>query len=98
MKISMNDLGADVLAAISGAAAGAVLLAKLHTAEVLGVGDGTLVDFSVPVTVDTLLGVYVDGIRQTQATDYTLPAAGTTVHFTTPPAAGELILADYYAK
>jgi len=98
MKISMNDLGADVLAAISGAAAGAVLLAKLHTAEVLGVGDGTLVDFSVPNPVSLLLGVYVDGIRQTQATDYTLPEAATTVHFVVAPAAGEQILVDYYAK
>jgi flagellin FlaB len=67
------------------------------TGEAVGTGDGTTTQFTLansPVVEGTLT-VYVNAVAQTEGTDYTVNYATGVITFTTAPAAGDAITADY---
>jgi hypothetical protein len=67
------------------------------TGENVGTGDGTTTTFylaNTPVKVDSET-VYIDGVAKTRGTDYTIDYDTGAVTFTTPPASGAVITADY---
>jgi len=70
--------------------------------EFIGKGDGTTTTFKLPVWNDyTSLKVYVDGVLQTEGTDYsitTYPSDRPDVVFTTAPSAGAVITCDFTGK
>jgi len=65
--------------------------------EAVGIGDGTTTVFSLaqkPVEVDSET-VYIDGVAQTKATDYSINYETGEITFVTAPASGTTITADY---
>jgi len=67
------------------------------TGEAVGTGDGSTTEFLLdfyPVKSGSLT-VYVDGVAKTEGTDYTVDYNTGKITFTTAPAAGASITADY---
>lgn len=74
------------------------VLATQVTGEAVGTGDGIETVFSLdesPVCPTTLV-VKIDGVAQTEATDYTVNYKTGTVTFVAAPADNEAITADYW--
>lgn len=76
-------------------------IALLHTSMYIGAGDGSTVLFTVPGRSTTSLSIYVDGVLQTVATNYTV-STGTgegsadQVTFVTAPQTGAVIYCSFY--
>jgi len=73
------------------------LVAGKYVEETIGTGDGSTTTFyltNTPVAENTEK-IYVDGVLKTRGTDYTIDYTTGAVTFTTAPAAGSVIKAEY---
>jgi len=75
------------------------LVEKQVTGENVGVGDGTTTTFTLANVGEGIVyqseTIYLDGVAQTRDTDYTINYNTGQITFTTAPASGVAITADY---